>query len=79
LATALSVGGTVGVVGTVKLSSGSVSLSPEDRQLLKDGMSAKVNVAATVSPAASEPRAPDPGARVDPQASAAGALDDRRH
>ena len=75
LATALSVGGTVGVVGTVKLSSGSVSLSPEDRQLLKEGLTAKGSFAATVSPAASVPLVLDPGAQVYLDAHTLDALD----
>ena len=55
LAAALSVGGTVGVVGTVKLSSGNASLSSEDRQLLKEGAAARDSAAPTAAPAASVP------------------------
>jgi hypothetical protein len=42
LATALTVGGTVGVVGTVAMSPGEVRLSAEDRTLLKDGLQVRV-------------------------------------
>lgn len=43
LATALTVGGTVGVVGTVALSPGEVRLSADDRALLKDGLQIKLS------------------------------------
>lgn len=42
LATALTVGGTVGVVGTLTMTPGEVRLSAEDRALLKDGLQVKV-------------------------------------
>lgn len=43
LATALTVGGTLGVVGTVTLSGGEVRLSAEDRSLLKEGLNVKLS------------------------------------
>ncbi|MCK9684323.1 patatin-like phospholipase family protein [Scleromatobacter humisilvae] len=55
LATALTVGGTVGVVGTVKLSSNQVSLSAQDRKLLRDAAEQKNPPPVAQAPASGSP------------------------